>query len=137
MLATSTHDNKCAEDVRTRIDVLSETPGAWRLALRRWRQLNRRLRHATDRIQAPSRNDEYLLYQTLVGTWPLEPMDARALARYRDRIKQYMQKAVREAKVHTSWINPNAPYERALADFIGYATRRYDDASRAAQVPSC
>ena len=118
MLATSTHDNKRAEDVRMRIDVLSETPGAWRLVLRRWRQLNRRLRHATDRVQAPSRNDEYLLYQTLVGTWPLEPMDARALAHYRDRIQQYMQKAAREAKVHTSWINPNAPYERALADFI-------------------
>ena len=118
MLATSTHDNKRAEDVRARIDVLSEMPGAWRLALRRWRQLNRRLRHAKDPVQAPSRNDEYLLYQTLLGTWPLDPMDAGALARYRDRIKHYMQKAAREAKAHTSWINPNAAYEQALSDFI-------------------
>jgi (1->4)-alpha-D-glucan 1-alpha-D-glucosylmutase len=118
MLATSTHDNKRAEDVRARIDVLSEIPGAWRLALRRWRQLNRRLRHAGDPVQAPSRNDEYLLYQTLLGTWPLDPMDAGALARYRERIKHYMQKAAREAKAHTSWINPNAAYEQALFEFI-------------------
>ena len=118
MLATSTHDNKRAEDVRTRIDVLSEMPGAWRLALRRWRQINRRLRKTIEGREAPSSNDEYLLYQTLLGAWPLEPLDEEKLADFRSRIKRYMQKAVREAKVHTSWINPNAEYEAALADFI-------------------
>jgi (1->4)-alpha-D-glucan 1-alpha-D-glucosylmutase len=118
MLATSTHDNKRAEDVRTRIDVLTELPAAWRLALRRWRQINRRLRKTIDGVAAPSRNDEYLLYQTLLGAWPLEPLDDAALGAFRSRIQQYMQKAVREAKVHTSWINPNPQYEGALQAFI-------------------
>ncbi|HYT95697.1 MAG TPA: malto-oligosyltrehalose synthase, partial [Casimicrobiaceae bacterium] len=118
MLATSTHDNKRAEDVRTRIDVLTEMPAAWRLALRRWRQINRRLRKTIDGVAAPSRNDEYLLYQTLLGAWPIEPLDDAALGAFRSRIQQYMQKAVREAKVRTSWINPNPQYEGALEAFI-------------------
>ena len=118
MLATSTHDNKRAEDVRARIDVLTEMPGAWRLTLRRWRQINRRLRTAIDGRAAPSANDEYLLYQTLLGAWPLGEIDEAALADFRARIQRYMQKAVREAKVHTSWINPNVAYEAALAAFI-------------------
>src|SRR5207248_2532595 len=117
MLATSTHDNKRAEDVRTRMDVVTEMPAAWRLALRRWRQINRRLRKTIDGVAAPSRNDEYLLYQTLLGAWPLGPLDDAALAAFRQRIQQYMQKAAREAKVHTSWINPNPQYEGALAEF--------------------
>jgi (1->4)-alpha-D-glucan 1-alpha-D-glucosylmutase len=118
MLATSTHDNKRAEDMRTRIDVLTEMPAAWRLALRRWRQINRRLRKTIDGVGAPSRNDEYFLYQTLLGAWPLGPVDDAALDAFRVRIRQYMQKAVREAKVRTSWINPNPQYEGALAEFI-------------------
>ena len=95
----STHDNKRSEDVRARIDVLSEMPGAWRLALRRWRQFNRRHRSEVDGEEAPSRNDEYLLYQTLVGAWPLGKVSQRALDAFRARIQAYMQKAVREAKV--------------------------------------
>jgi (1->4)-alpha-D-glucan 1-alpha-D-glucosylmutase len=118
MLATSTHDNKRAEDVRTRIDVLSEMPAVWRLALRRWRQINRRLRTTIDGAPAPSPNDEYLLYQTLLGAWPLESIDDAGLALFRSRIQRYMQKAAREAKVRTSWINPNREYEAALAEFI-------------------
>ena len=70
MLATSTHDNKRAEDVRARIDVLSEIPAAWRLEVRRWSRLNRHRKREVEGAEAPSRNDEYLLYQTLVGTWP-------------------------------------------------------------------
>jgi (1->4)-alpha-D-glucan 1-alpha-D-glucosylmutase len=93
-------------------------PAAWRLALRRWRQINRRLRTTIDDIAAPSKNDEYLLYQTLLGAWPLGQLDEAALGELRARIQQYMQKAVREAKVHTSWINPNPDYEAALAAFI-------------------
>jgi (1->4)-alpha-D-glucan 1-alpha-D-glucosylmutase len=118
MLATSTHDSKRGEDVRTRIDALSEMPAVWRLALRRWRQVNRR--HSIDLggRQAPSRNDEYLLYQTLLGAWPTVPLDVHSLADFRGRIKAYMQKAAREAKVHTSWLNPDTNYESALDHFI-------------------
>ena len=118
LLATSTHDNKRAEDVRTRIDVLSEIPGAWRLALRRWGQLNQRWRRMVDGLPAPTRNDEYLLYQTLLGAWPQDPMTADGLEAFRARIDAYMLKAVREAKQRTSWINPDHDYEAALAGLI-------------------
>ncbi|MEW6165641.1 MAG: malto-oligosyltrehalose synthase [Pseudomonadota bacterium] len=116
LLATSTHDSKRAEDVRTRIDVLAEMPAAWKLMLRRWSRLNRARKRDIDGRPAPSANDEYLLYQTLVGTWPLAA--AVDLDAYRQRIEAYMVKAVREAKEHSSWININAAYEAALAEFI-------------------
>ena len=118
LLASSTHDNKRSEDVRARIDVLSEMPGAWRLALRRWRQFNRRHRSEVDGEEAPSRNDEYLFYQTLVGAWPLGKMSQRALDALRVRLQAYMQKATREAKAITSWVNVNAAYEAALERFV-------------------
>jgi (1->4)-alpha-D-glucan 1-alpha-D-glucosylmutase len=118
ILATSTHDNKRAEDVRCRIDVISEMPAAWRLALRRWSRMNASHRRTLDGDAAPSRADEYLLYQTLLGTFTSEPIDAAALDDYRARIEGYMLKAVREAKVHTSWINVNAQYEDAVAGFV-------------------
>jgi len=116
MLATSTHDCKRGEDVRARLAVLSEMPGAWRLALRRWRKVNRRLRVTLDSGEAPSANDEYLLYQTLLGAWPND--EAPDLAAFRARIQAYMQKAAREGKLRTSWINVDEPYERALAAFV-------------------
>jgi len=118
MLATSTHDNKRSEDVRARIAVLSEMPAAWRLALRRWARLNKR--HETRRhdLPAPDRNDQYLLYQTLLGVWPLTAPDANWLDALRQRVQAYMRKAVREAKVHSSWTNPDQGYETALAGFI-------------------
>jgi (1->4)-alpha-D-glucan 1-alpha-D-glucosylmutase len=118
MLATSTHDNKRSEDIRARIDVLSEVPAVWRLALRRWRQQNRRHRGEVEGEPAPSADDEYLLYQTLVGAWPLGTVDDAALAAFRARIQAYMQKAAREAKVRTSWVNPHPGYEAALARFV-------------------
>src|SRR4030095_374623 len=118
MLAMSTHDNKRSEDVRTRIDALSEMPAGWRLALRRWRQFNRRHRTSIDGVDSPSRNDEYLLYQTLLGAWPLETLTQAGLDAFRGRIQAYMLKAVREAKVHTSWVNAQSTYEEALARFI-------------------
>jgi (1->4)-alpha-D-glucan 1-alpha-D-glucosylmutase len=114
MLATSTHDTKRSEDVRARIDVLSELPAEWRQAVARWTRLNARKRTLADGAAMPSRNDEYLLYQTLVGAWE-EPAD---LATFRDRIAAYMEKATREAKVHTSWINPNAAYDAAMRRFV-------------------
>lgn len=118
MLATSTHDNKRSEDVRCRIDVISETPAAWRLALRRWRRMNASRRRSIDGAPAPSASDEYLLYQTLLGTFPAESVDAESLAQYCDRIEHYMLKAVREAKVNSSWININTEYEGAIKEFV-------------------
>lgn len=118
MIATSTHDNKRAEDVRTRIDVLSEMPAAWRLLLRRWSRMNRARKRTVDRAPAPSRNDEYLLYQTLLGTFPLEKLDDAGLAAYRERIERYMVKAIREAKVRSSWISVSEPYEAAATEFV-------------------
>ena len=118
MLANSTHDNKRSADARQRINVISETPAAWRLLLRRWSAMNQAKRTKTEGGPAPSANDEYLLYQTLLGTFPVQGLEGEALEAYRVRIEQYMLKAAREAKTHTSWINTNEEYERALADFV-------------------
>ena len=122
MLATSTHDNKRSEDVRNRIDVLSEMPAAWQSALTRWSEMNQRVR---DRLEAdgapagaPSRTDEYLLYQTLLGTLPPGGLDDETLAPYVERIVQYLLKAARESKSHTRWTSPNEAYESALDGFV-------------------
>lgn len=112
MLATSTHDNKRAEDVRLRIDVLSELPGLWRLALRRWGAFNRPLRGAVLAAH------EYLLYQTLLGTLPLSEPGPEAQQAYVERIVRYMHKAAREGKTGTSWTQPDAAYEEALEGFV-------------------
>ena len=114
LLATSTHDSKRSEDVRARLVALSEMPRQWSAAARRWSKLNNHARQRVDGALAPSRNDEYLLYQTLVGTWRAEDT---AGPEYAERISAYMLKAAREAKVHTSWITPNAGYEAALTAF--------------------
>ena len=126
MLATSTHDNKRSEDVRMRINVLSELTGRWRLSLRRWHGLNRPLRTALAAgISAPSNKHEYLFYQTVLGTIaPRESIDEAGYAAYIERIVAYMQKAAREGKAHTSWTRPDAAYEDALAGFIRHALQR-------------
>ena len=118
MLATSTHDNKRAEDVRARIDVLSEMPADWQALVQRWARMNRSRKRVVDEAPAPSPNDEYLLYQTLLGTMPARDVSGEALARYRARISDYMIKAVREAKAHTSWTAPSEEYEGAVAAFV-------------------
>jgi len=118
LLATSTHDSKRSEDVRARLNILSEMPVTWKQILKRWDRLNRGRKHVIDDIEAPSRNDEYLLYQTLVGTWPLTVPDEAALADYRTRIETYMIKAIREGKEYSSWVNVNADYEDATRSFI-------------------
>jgi (1->4)-alpha-D-glucan 1-alpha-D-glucosylmutase len=112
---TSTHDTKRGEDVRARLNVLSEMPDAWKAAVTRWRALNRRFRADVDGVEAPDPNDEYFLYQTVVGAWPFT---TEGQAAFPERLKQYMVKAMREAKQHTSWINPNEPYEAAVRRFI-------------------
>ena len=118
LLATSTHDSKRAEDVRARINVLSELPAAWKLTVQRWRRLNRRRKREVGDRPAPGSGDEYLLYQTLIGSFPLGEVDDAALADYRRRIDAYMQKAVREAKANSSWINVDDEYEAALSGFV-------------------
>ena len=127
MLATSTHDNKRSEDVRARIDVISEMPALWRMTVRRWRRLNRSRGRLVDDEPAPSRNDEYLLYQTLIGSFPPEPVPVTELAAYRERIEQYMVKAAREAKVRTSWLAVNSGYEDALTEFVAGILRESGD----------
>lgn len=118
MLTSSTHDSKRSEDVRARINVLSEIPKEWQSRLRRWRDWNRTHKQALDDISVPTRNDEYLLYQTLVGAWPTEVLDDSGWNIFVKRIEQYMLKAIREAKEHTSWANTNAAYEQAVTDFV-------------------
>jgi (1->4)-alpha-D-glucan 1-alpha-D-glucosylmutase len=117
MLATSTHDTKRSEDVRTRIDVLSELPEEWGELMAQWRQAHAGLVGRVDGLPAPSPNDQYLFYQSLVGTWPDE-MDAEGQAVYQQRLVDYMIKAVKEAKVYTSWINPNEEYDQAVRSFV-------------------
>jgi len=116
--ATSTHDTKRGEDVRARINVLSELPGAWKAALAQWSRLNRRRRTVVEGQPAPDRNEEYLLYQTLVGTWPPEAIGQAPGAEYVERICAYMVKAVREAKRNSSWLNPRPAYEDAVTGFV-------------------
>jgi (1->4)-alpha-D-glucan 1-alpha-D-glucosylmutase len=118
LLATSTHDTKRSEDVRARINVLSEIPGEWRAAVSRWSRLNAAKKRPVDDQPAPDRNDEYLLYQTLVGAWPAEPPSPEELGRFTERIAAYMYKATMEAKIHTSWVNPNKEYETAVRNFV-------------------
>ncbi len=118
MLATSTHDTKRSEDVRARLNVLSEIPAAWRLALRHWRNANSSLKHLVDGLLTPTPNDEYFIYQTLLGIWPSGKPDANEMACLGVRLTEYLIKAVREAKVHTSWINPNKAYEDAVLAFV-------------------
>lgn len=113
MLGSSTHDTKRSEDVRTRIAALSQYPRDWRMAINRWARLNRSHRSRVDGFAAPVRADEYLLYQTLLGSWPGEIDDA-----YADRIVQYMIKALREAQERSNWSNPNVAYEQAVERFV-------------------
>jgi (1->4)-alpha-D-glucan 1-alpha-D-glucosylmutase len=113
LLATSTHDTKRSEDVRARINVLSELPREWRAALTRWTRLNGRKRISVQGRVAPDRNEEYLLYQTMLGAWPLGGLDDEFVR----RMCEFMLKALKEAKVHTSWITPNTEYEEAVLQF--------------------
>ncbi|MEO5881009.1 MAG: malto-oligosyltrehalose synthase [Caldimonas sp.] len=119
LIATSTHDHKRSADVRCRIDVLSEMPAAWRLLLRRWSRMNRTHR-TTPRGEAPAPTpgDEYLLYQTLLGTLPATGLGPTEIAPYRERIVEYLLKAAREAKLRTSWTAPHEAYETGLRSFV-------------------
>jgi len=117
--ATSTHDSKRGEDFRARLHVLSEASQEWAEAFNRWQAMNRKFVREIDTDAVPNANEEYLLYQTLVGTWPHDRLDVQQRDEYRDRIAAYMTKAMREAKEHSSWMNPSETYESAVHDFIG------------------
>ncbi|MCF8128096.1 MAG: malto-oligosyltrehalose synthase [Deltaproteobacteria bacterium] len=115
MNALSSHDSKRLEDVRARISVLSEIPDQWRETVMRWRKLNRSQKEIYRGAPVPDTNTEYLLYQTLLGTHPFLSSERD---RWNRRIRHYMVKAAREAKVHTSWLKPDQGYEDALCRFI-------------------
>jgi (1->4)-alpha-D-glucan 1-alpha-D-glucosylmutase len=121
LLATSTHDTKRSEDVRARMIAISEMPELWRRSLQRWRLANRRWKRTLNDAEAPDANEEYLLYQTLLGTWPIQPSgepEGAATAEYIGRIQAYMAKALHEAKLNTSWIQPNEAWDAAMGDFV-------------------
>jgi (1->4)-alpha-D-glucan 1-alpha-D-glucosylmutase len=121
LLTASTHDTKRSEDVRARIVAISEIPELWRRSLQRWRAVNRRWKRMINDSEAPDANEEYLLYQTLLGTWPVqangEP-ESLPVPEYIERIQAYMAKALHEANINTSWIQPNEEWDTAMRDFI-------------------
>ncbi len=119
LLETSTHDSKRSEDVRARLDVLSEMPKQWSAQVLRWRRANRtRKRIISDGRTVPDPNEEYLLYQTLVGAWPFQMESLEDRGQFLQRVQEYMNKAVHEAKVNLSWTNPNPEYVQALGQFL-------------------
>jgi (1->4)-alpha-D-glucan 1-alpha-D-glucosylmutase len=111
MNAGSTHDAKRSEDVRARLNLLSEMPEVWERNVRRWSRWNHDKKEG-----APDSSEEYLIYQTLLGAWPLE--DNYDTTVFLERMKNYLRKAAREAKTHTSWLNPDEDYERRLLNFL-------------------
>jgi (1->4)-alpha-D-glucan 1-alpha-D-glucosylmutase len=118
LLTTATHDTKRGEDVRARINVLSEIPDEWQSALARWRDLNASKKSVVNGQPAPAPNDEYFFYQTLLGAWPAEEPGLHQLQSLRERLVACMLKSIKEAKTHTSWIEPNSEYEQATRNFV-------------------
>ncbi|MFP5230192.1 MAG: malto-oligosyltrehalose synthase [Acidobacteriota bacterium] len=119
MLGTSTHDTKRSEDVRNRLNVLSEMTYVWPSYVRRWVRLNAKYKRTlSDGRVAPSANEEYFLYQTLVGAWPWQMRSLEEREAFLQRMQQYMTKALSEAKVNLSWTNPNPAYVEAVHAFL-------------------
>src|SRR5947209_7560772 len=121
LLATSTHDSKRSEDVRARVLAISEIPHLWGRSLQKWRTANRRFKKQVDEAEAPDAGEEYLLYQTLLGTWPVD-LDGAPVSsvgqEFVTRIQRYMAKALKEAKLNTSWIQPNENWDAAMQEFV-------------------
>ena len=122
--ATSTHDTKRAEDVRARINVLSELPSLWEEKLNQWRSWNKPKKKLVNGRPVPDPNEETLLYQTMLGAWPFHIKEAPA---FRKRLQGYMLKATREAMVNTKWSRPNVKHERALLQFVKSITQKSED----------
>ncbi len=113
---TSTHDTKRGEDVRARINILSEIPGEWENCIRNWSRINKTKKELSKNgTSVPDKNDEWFLYQTLVGAFPWEDSEYHCFVK---RIKNYIIKAIREAKINTEWLNPNTEYEKKFLSFI-------------------
>lgn len=118
LLASSTHDTKRSDDVRMRLNALSEMPSEWAERVEEW---SRSLSHHRTQVNGahyPEKNTEYLIFQTLVGVWPNEPADDAVLETLTERMWNYLLKSAREAKTYTNWLNPNAEYEDALQKYI-------------------
>jgi (1->4)-alpha-D-glucan 1-alpha-D-glucosylmutase len=118
MLTTSTHDTKRSEDVRARISVLSERPAVWEKAVAEWSAHNARFKTDFDGALAPDPNEEWLLYQTLIGSLPFRMSTPAEIADYTERVVAYMRKATKEAKVNTSWMNADPEYDAAIETFV-------------------
>ena len=123
MLGTSTHDTKRGEDTRARLNVLSEMPDEWERQIKTWSRMVRARRGDMAGTAPPDKNDEYLLYQLLIGSWPAEltnvtQPDASLLKGYIERVEGAMIKSIREAKVHSTWAAPNTEYEEAVIAFL-------------------
>ena len=125
MLATSTHDTKRGEDTRARLAVLSELPQDWAKHVEIWSRILRAGRGDVEGTAPPDPNDEYMFYQMLIGSWPVELLgaspDAEGLAAYAERIKVALTKSLREAKAHSTWAAPNPAYEEAMLGLAGLA----------------
>jgi len=115
MSTTSTHDTKRGEDTRARLNVLSEIPEEWQKQVRIWYDINRSHRKTIKRLTMPDRNDEYLFYQTLIGVFPFFEQEYSSCV---ERVKDFVLKAIREAKVYTAWLRQNSTYENAFTDFV-------------------
>ncbi|WP_263971661.1 malto-oligosyltrehalose synthase [Leptolyngbya ohadii] len=124
MSGTATHDTKRGEDVRARLNVLSELPQEWEHHLRNWHAINAPLKDTVEGLDAPAHNDEYFLYQTLLGAYPFDPAEHDSFI---DRVKEYVIKACRESKVHSSWQLPDSDYEKAYTDFVDRILKNTDD----------
>jgi (1->4)-alpha-D-glucan 1-alpha-D-glucosylmutase len=124
MNASSTHDTKRGEDARARINVLSELPDEWERQLRTWSKINRANKTTVKGSEAPDLNDEYFIYQTLIGAYPVNGEQDES---FLPRLKAYLIKAVREAKVHTEWLKPDAAYEHAFVNFAEAILAPLDD----------
>lgn len=118
LLATSTHETHRGEDVRARIGALSRAPQVWAAAFERFHEMNQQHCVALPEGHAPDANEQWLFYQTLLGVWPFEPLEAATRAALSDRLCAYMVHVLREAKVHSSEVSPNEAWERAVTGFV-------------------
>ncbi|MBZ5486094.1 malto-oligosyltrehalose synthase [Halomonas aquamarina] len=120
MVTTATHDHKRGEDVRARLAALSEVPAYFTAQVERWRRMAAPLRQTLPEGPAPSPGDELIAYQILLGAWPptLDPQDDDAMQRFIERLTEWQQKALREAKLRSHWLWPDEAYETACRDFL-------------------
>lgn len=113
--ATATHDTKRGEDARLRINALSEIPETWEQHIQVWMKENETFKTEIGESLAPTKNDEYFIYQTILGVLD---MDGKMEGNFVERVQEYMLKVVREAKENSSWAEPNEAYEQAVSEFV-------------------